>query len=156
MRHTTTIAALLLTASLALTGCTTDNKTATKPATKPSAPAKPVKLEPVWGPKLDHAGGTNAVAACAQPSSNACGRYVGDIMTVVNGLDKAIKKSGQKYPASTKEIAKIRSDAADYKANGCQGDPTAEDPNSLCHGVVGVTVGTTTLDLALTTDEIRM
>jgi hypothetical protein len=38
-------------------------------------------------------------------------------------------------------------------ASGTQGDATAEDPNSLCHGIVTVTIGASALDMARLTDE---
>lgn len=159
MRCTTTalLAALLLAATAAC-GSSTDDA---KPKTKTSAPATsaaPKKLEPVWGPKLDKAAGKDAegTSACQLPSSNACARYVHDIMAVVAGLEDAIKKSGREYLKATAQIASMKADESEYVANGCQGDPTADDPNSQCHGVVGVTVGTTTLDMTLLTDEIAL
>jgi hypothetical protein len=156
LRHTTT-ATLLATLLLAGTAVGCGSSTDDKPEAKPSktAPAAPQKLEPIWGPKIKAAAGDDAEAtsACQTPSSNACARYVHDIMAVVTGLETAIKKSGHAYPTATDQIAKMKDAESEYVANGCQGDPTADDPNSQCHGVVGITIGTLTLDLTLTTDE---
>ncbi|OKJ87277.1 hypothetical protein AMK32_08545 [Streptomyces sp. CB01883] len=91
-----------------------------------------------------------------QPSSNACARYVTDIMNVVSGLEGEIKKTGRKYSASMKQIRKMQAAQSEYEDNGCQGDITAEDPNSQCHGVVTITVGATTLDITLGTDEVGL
>ncbi|MGW6359652.1 hypothetical protein ACWFR5_31945 [Streptomyces sp. NPDC055092] len=38
-------------------------------------------------------------------------------------------------------------------ASGTQADGTAEDPNSLCHGIVAVTIGASALDRTRLTDE---
>ncbi|MFE2581144.1 hypothetical protein [Streptomyces sp. NPDC059378] len=97
-----------------------------------------------------------AVSACNQPSSNACVRYIGDIMDVSTGLETEIKKTGRPYPKSLEQIGKMRDAQTEYEANGCQGDITAEDPNSQCHGVVFVTVRATILDTTLLTDEVGM
>jgi hypothetical protein len=37
--------------------------------------------------------------------------------------------------------------------SGSQGDETAEDPNSLCHGIVAVTIGASALDMTRLSDE---
>lgn len=160
MRRTTFT--LLAAACLALAGCSDsgDGKAGkdSKPQAAKESHTAAKKLEPIWGPKLSEAAGKDAegTAACQQPSSNACARYANDIMDTVAGLEDAIKKSGREYPASKKQIAKMKDAADEYEANGCQGDPTAEDPNSQCHGIVGVTVGATTLDITLMTDEVSM
>ncbi|MFD5016658.1 hypothetical protein [Streptomyces chartreusis] len=162
MRTHTTTAALLAVSLLALAGCSggagtsADAKPETTQATTPDTSAPPEKLEAVWKPKLDEAAGKDAeaTAACQQPSSNACARYVKDIMDTVDGLSAAIEETGQEYPKSLEQIGKMKDSEADYKANGCQGDPTADDPNSLCHGVVGVTIGVVTLGMTLNTDEV--
>lgn len=162
--HRTTVT-LLSAACLALAGCSSSGDNS-EPAAKPSPSASaepaaaptPERLEPVWAPKLKAAAGEDgeAISACQQPSSNACARYLRDIMQVVHGLKAAIDATGRPYKASTEQIAKMRDAEAEYKANGCQGDPTAEDPNSQCHGVVNVTLGATTLQITLSTDEMGM
>lgn len=158
MRHTTATV-LLAAACLALAGCSSGSSDAdAKPEAKTAAPttsASPEKLEPTWGPKLSTAAGedSEAVSACNQPSSNACARYIQDIMGVVAGLETEIKKTGREYPKSLEQIGKMKDAESEYVANGCQGDPTADDPNSQCHGVVNVTLGATTLGMALMTDE---
>jgi hypothetical protein len=157
MRHTAT--ALLAATALALAGCSSSGGSEdSKPKATKETTAIPKKLEPTWGPKLTKAAGEDAeaVAACNQPSSNACARYVNDIMATVTGLDAAIKETGRAYPASQKQIAKMKDMAAEYEANGCQGDITADDPNSPCQGIVGVTIGATTLGIALQTDEVAL
>jgi hypothetical protein len=156
-----TAAAILLAAGLALAGCSsndTSDRAAKNARPKAEASTKPGKLEPVWGPKLDAAKGKDAesTSACMQPSSNACARYIKDIMGVVSGVEGAIKKTGRQYPASMKQIREMKAAQAEYLRNGCQGDVTAEDPDSLCHGVVTITVGATTLDITLSTDEVGM
>ncbi|MFF4834086.1 hypothetical protein [Streptomyces sp. NPDC001315] len=159
MRRTATTAVLLATAALALASCSNGSSTAdAKPEAKTTAPtasASPEKLEPIWGPKLEAAGGNEGegTSACQMPSSNACARYVNDIMEVVAGLENAIKETGREYPKAEAQIASMRDAESEYVANGCQGDITADDPNSQCHGVVGVTIGTMTLDMTLMTDE---
>ncbi|MEV7004351.1 hypothetical protein AB0N62_43055 [Streptomyces sp. NPDC093982] len=162
MRIHTTAAVLLATSLLALTGCSNgtdasaDARPKKTPAATPDASAPPKKLEPVWKPKLDRAAGRDAeaTAACQRPSSNACARYVKNIMGTVDGLVAAIEKTGQEYPKSLEQIGKMKEAESEYKANGCQGDLTADDPNSLCHGVVGVTIGVVTLGMTLYTDEV--
>lgn len=155
MRRTVLLAVCLL----ALAGCSSgddqpDLKRAPKAAATPVSES-PQKLAPIWGPKLKAAAGEDheGNSACQMPSSNACARYVGDIMKVVAGLEKAIDESGHEYPKAQEQIAAMKAAESEYVANGCQGDPTADDPNSQCHGVVGVTIGTVTLDITLTTDE---
>src|SRR5688500_8872176 len=125
MRHTTT---LLAAVCLSLAGCSsgsvdTDAKPEAKTAT-PTASASPEKLEPTWGPKLSAAAGedSEAVSACNQPSSNACARYIQDIMGVVAGLEAEIKKTGREYPKSLEQIGKMKDAESEYVANGCQGD----------------------------------
>ncbi|MFF3643395.1 hypothetical protein [Streptomyces sp. NPDC002564] len=160
MRRTTTV--VLTAAVLALAGCSdsgddTDHKAKAKKAS-PTSAATPKKLDPVWSPKLDDAAGKDAeaVSACQMPSSNACARYVDDIMGVTGGLEDAIDKSGRAYPATTKQINKMKAAETEYTDNGCQGDPTADDPNSQCHGVVTITIGAATLGMTLLTDEAGM
>lgn len=162
MRHTAT--AVLLAVALALTGCsdrssdTDDKAKAETTSSTPTPSATPEKLEPVWGPKLEAANGEDSAgtSACQMPSSNACARYVRDIMEVVAGLEDAINKSGREYPKSQAQIAEMKDAESEYVANGCQGDATADDPNSQCYGVVGVTMGTFILDTTLLTDEVGM
>jgi hypothetical protein len=159
MRHTTT---LLAAVCLSLAGCSSGSGDAdAEPEAKTAAPtasASPEKLEPTWGPKLSAAAGedSEAVSACNQPSSNACARYIQDIMGVVAGLEAEIKKTGREYPKSLEQIGKMNDAESEYVANGCQGDLTADDPNSQCHGVVNVTLGATTLDMTLMTDEYAL
>lgn len=162
MRTHTTTAVLLAASLLALTGCSSGTETSadarpkTTPAATPGTSAPPEKLEPAWKPKLEEAAGEDAEAttACQRPSSNACARYVKDIMDTVDGLAAAIEETGQEYPKSLEQIGKMKDAEAEYKANGCQGDLTADDPNSLCHGVLGVTIGVVTLGISLYTDEV--
>ncbi|MEU1520421.1 hypothetical protein ABZ490_51430 [Streptomyces sp. NPDC005811] len=160
MRHAATAA--LLTATLALAGCSGKSGEAdAKPKAKTTTPtpsATPEKLEPIWGPKLKAANGDDdeGTSACQMPSSNACARYVRDIMEVVTGLEDAIEKSGRDYPKAQEQITKMKAAQAEYVANGCQGDVTADDPNSQCWGVAGITIGTITLDMSLLTDEVGM
>ncbi|MFD9587606.1 hypothetical protein ACFWBM_23305 [Streptomyces sp. NPDC059980] len=154
---TALLAALLLAGTAGGCGRSSDDaKSEAKPSRK--ATVAPQKLEPVWGPKITAAGGEDAAAtsACQLPSSNACARYVRDIMAVVSGLEAAIKRSGHEYPKATSQIGKMKDAESEYVANGCQGDPTADDPNSQCHGVVAITIGTLTLDMTLTTDEFAL
>ncbi|MFG3172290.1 hypothetical protein [Streptomyces sp. NPDC048200] len=154
---TALLAALLLAGTGVGCGSSSDDA---KPEVKPSKNATVAhqKLEPVWGSKITAAGGEDAEAtsACQLPSSNACARYVRDIMAVVSGLEAAIKESEHEYPKATGQIGKMKEAESEYVANGCQGDPTADDPNSQCHGVVEITIGTLTLDMALTTDEFAL
>lgn len=156
MRYTTTL--LLAVGLLALAGCTStgDDKTATADAkTAPTTSAVPQKLEPTWGPKLQAAAGKDAeaTAACQQPSSNQCARYVKNIMAVVGSLEAEIDRTGQAYPKSRVQIGKMQDAASEYLANECQGDVTADDPDSSCWGVATVTVGAAALDMTLLTDE---
>lgn len=164
MHHRTTLllATLLLAGAAAGCGASGDDAKpkhkATAAAAAPATSAAPEKLEPIWGPKLKKAAGedSEAVSACNQPSSNACARYIEDIMSVATGLEAEIKKTGRAYPKSLEQIGKMKDAQAEYEANGCQGDITAEDPNSQCHGVVGITMGATTLGITLLTDEVGM
>ena len=110
MRRTTVIAAALLLAATAACGGSSDD---VKPKAKPSTPttsAAPKKLEPIWGPKLEAAAGKDAegTSACQMPSSNACARYVNDVMDVVAGLEAAIKNTGREYPKAEAQIASMK------------------------------------------------
>ena len=162
MRRTTILP--ILAACLALAGCSgTDDEPDAKPkataTSKAASPSQaPEKLEPIWSPKLEEAAGEEgeSTGACQLPSSNACARYVGDIMAVVRGLETAIEETGRAYPATTKQIVDMADAESEYEANGCQGDPTADDPNSQCHMAVAVTVGATTLGITLLTDEVGL
>lgn len=161
MRRTATLLACLLLSGLTACGSDSTDDKPTAAKSSPSASAEPIKaepLEPVWAPKLKEAAGEEgeAISACNLPSSNACARYLGDIMNVVHGLETAIGESGREYPATKKQIATMTDAESEYTENGCQGDPTADDPNSQCHGVVNVTLGATTLSMTLYTDEAGM
>ncbi|MBP5871181.1 hypothetical protein F3K39_34920 [Streptomyces sp. LBUM 1479] len=132
-----------------------DSKSAPTKTAASTAAKQPEKLEPIYSPKLETAAGKDAesTSACQLPSSNACARYVADIMDVVRELQAAINDSGRPYEATTEQITKMTDAGSEYVANGCHGDPTADDPNSQCHGAVAVTVGATTLGMTLLTDE---
>ncbi|MGV4984537.1 hypothetical protein ACVB8X_14035 [Streptomyces sp. NRAIS4] len=151
-------AALLLAGALA--ACSNDVPTSkpTKHAGATSAPsaaaAKPKKLADVYTDKLA-AVSDGSVAACQSPSSTECASDVGAIMTVVGDVQKDIDAHGgaSAYPQSTQQIAKMRAAQQEYKDNGCEGDPTADDPNSDCWGVSAVTVGATTLTMTLGIDD---
>lgn len=158
MRRTAILLACLLLTGTAGCGSGGDDAKPKAKTAAPTAPATPEKLEPIWGPKLEAATGKDGegTSACQMPSSNACARYVSDIMDVVAGLEDAIQKSGRAYPKAQAQIAAMKDAESEYAANGCQGDITADDPNSQCHGVVGITIGTLTLDMTLLTDEVGL
>jgi hypothetical protein len=115
-------------------------------------------LRPVWGPRLEAATGKRGegTSACRTPSSDACAGYARAVMKVVAGLEAAIERSGGAYPKARAQIARMKAAQAAYVAGGCHGDVTADDPNSRCHGVVAVTIGASTLDVTLLTDEVGM
>lgn len=151
-------AALLLFGTVA--GCSNDKpdaKAATQTASpQKSAPdSKPEKLADIYTDKLN-AVSDGSVADCQSPSSTACASSIGAIMVVVDDLEKDIDANGgaSVYPKSTRQIAKMRAAQQEYKDNGCEGDPTADDPNSDCWGTMAVTVGATTLSMTLPTDEL--
>ncbi|NWF31281.1 hypothetical protein HW130_34510 [Streptomyces sp. PKU-EA00015] len=159
---TTAITALLLAA--ALVGCSSgsEENSDAKPKTSAAAPsadttnaptAKDVKLEPEWAPKLE-ATQQDATADCMAPSSTACSEAVERIMTVVRGLDAAIDQSGKRYAQTTAQIVKMQDAEKVYIDEGCAGDPAADDPNSPCTKVVAITVGASTLQMTLITDDL--
>ncbi|KUO11017.1 hypothetical protein AQJ58_15825 [Streptomyces sp. DSM 15324] len=157
MRQTAT--AFLLAVVFAFTGCSggsgdTDAEPGAGPAARTPS-ATPGRLRPVWGPRLEAATGTRGegTSACRMPSSDACAGYARAVMKVVAGLEDAIEKSGRAYPKARAQIARMKAAQAAYVAGGCHGDVTADDPNSRCHGVVAVTIGASTLDVTLLTDE---
>jgi hypothetical protein len=152
-------AALLLAGTLA--ACS-DNKSDAKPTThtaspkeSPTAATSAKNLHDAYADKLD-AVSDGSIEDCQSPSSTACANDLGAIMTVVGDLQKDIDAQGgaAKYPKTTKQIAKMRAAQQEYKDNGCEGDPLADDPNSGCWGVVGITTGSTILSMTLTTDEL--
>ncbi|MEU1515796.1 hypothetical protein ABZ490_27265 [Streptomyces sp. NPDC005811] len=169
MRQTAT--AVLLAVTLALAGCSggsgdTDAEPGAEPGAEARSPtptptptptpsATQERLRPVWGPRLEAAAGKGGegTSACHRPSSDACAGYVRDIMAVVTGLADAIRTSGRAYPKARAQIARMKHAQAAYAAAGCHGDPAADDPDSRCHGVVAVTIGASTLDVTLLTDE---
>jgi hypothetical protein len=150
-------AALLLTGALA--ACSDDAQTS-KPtkhagATSASAAAaKPKNLHDAYADKLD-AVSQGSVADCQTPSSTTCANDIGAIMTIAGDVQKDIDAHGgaSKYPESTKQIAKMRAAQQEYKSNACEGDPTADDPNSDCWGAVTVTGGASILSMALGIDD---
>ncbi|MGW2891658.1 hypothetical protein ACWDDN_41440 [Streptomyces griseoruber] len=160
MRQTAT--AVLLAVVFALTGCSggsgdTDAEPGAGPAARTPS-ATPGMLRPVWGPRLEAATGTRGegTSACRMPSSDACAGYARAVMKVVAGLEDAIQKSGRAYPKARAQIARMKAAQAAYVAGGCHGDAAADDPNSRCHGVVAVTIGASTLEVTLLTDEAGM
>lgn len=154
MRTRTTILALTLTAALA--GCSSGDSTpkaAPSSAASESTTSEKTKLEPVWAPKLE-AASEGAVEACSTPSSSDCAESIDRIMTVVDGLDTAIDKTGRRYPQTTAQIVSLQDAQTEYTDEGCEGDPAADDPNSQCWGVSTITLGATTLQMTLLTDDL--
>ncbi|MBY8341995.1 hypothetical protein LXH13_06230 [Streptomyces spinosirectus] len=151
-------AALLLAGTL---GACSDGSSDAKPAKRSAtvkasaAAAKPKKLTGTYTAKLD-AVSDGSVADCQSPSSVTCSDDLGAIMTVVDDLQKDIDAQGgaAKYPESTKQIAKMRAAQQEYEDNACEGDPTADDPNSDCWGTMQITVGSKTLTMTLNIDEL--
>lgn len=151
-------AALLLACTVA--GCSNDKPDAepakhTATAKASAAAAKPKKLADTYTAKLD-AVSDGSVEHCQSPSSTACSNGIGAIMVVVDDLQTDIDTHGgaSKYPKTTQQIAKMRAAQQEYDDNGCEGDPLADDPNSDCWGVVGITAGNTILSMTLQTDEL--
>ncbi|MFJ1653497.1 hypothetical protein ACIOC2_19330 [Streptomyces sp. NPDC088337] len=132
-----------------------------KPATQTASPqksaqdSKPKNLADTYNDKLE-AVSDGSIADCQSPSNTACASAIGAIMVVVGDLERDIDANGgaSVYPKSTRQIAKMRAAQQEYEDNGCEGDPAADDPNSDCWGTMSVTVGATTLSMALTTDEL--
>jgi hypothetical protein len=153
------LAAILLIGG-ASTACS-DGKVDAKPATQSAAStetpaaAESKKLADAYTDKL-YAVSDGAVADCQSPSSTACSHDVGAIMVVVGDIQRDIDAQGgaSTYPKSTQQIAKMRDAQQEYDDNGCEGDPTADDPNSDCWGILAITVGATTLSMTLGTDEM--
>ncbi|MEW2083487.1 hypothetical protein [Streptomyces sp. NPDC005283] len=150
-------------ALLALAGCggePADSKPKAKPATVATptvtAAADTADLAPIWTPKLDAAAGPNAesTGACRAPSSSECARYIKAIMAVVDGVDAAINETGKRYPQSTAQIVKMRDAEKVYTDEGCEGDPAADSPNSKCWDTMTITVGASSLDMTLITDDL--
>jgi hypothetical protein len=75
-------------------------------------------------------------------------------MNVVEQLDLAITQTGKRYPQSTAQIVKMRDEEKKYEDEGCEGDPVADDPNSDCWGVMTITVGASSLQMTLITDDL--
>ncbi|MFJ9729465.1 hypothetical protein ACIRP3_42715 [Streptomyces sp. NPDC101209] len=156
-----TISALAATLALAgtLAACGGDKLDPSSPkqsvSTKASAAAKPKKLADAYTDKLE-AVSDGSVADCQSPSSTACSNDLDAIMTVVDDLQNDIDANGgaAEYPKSTKQIAQMRAAHQKYQDNVCEGDPTADDPNSNCWGISNITIGSTTLTLSLKTDEL--
>lgn len=153
--RTATAAALLLAATL--TACSSSE---TKPdakssgsATASASTAAPTKLEPVWAPKLQ-AAQEGAVEACMTPSSDTCATSLDRIMTVVDQLNTAIEATGRRYPQSTAQIVKMQDAHDEYTENACAGDPAADDPNGPCWDVSAITIGASTLQMTLITDDL--
>ncbi|MET7622375.1 hypothetical protein [Streptomyces sp. NPDC005408] len=156
--------AVTTVALLALAGCSSNGDAApekTKSAPVAASPtvtaaADTADLAPIWTPKLDAASGGNAeaTAACQAPSSSECARYIKDIMAVVAGVDSAILETGKRYPESTAQIVRMRDAHKVYTDEGCEGDPAADGPNSQCHAVMTITVGTASLGMTLLTDDL--
>jgi hypothetical protein len=151
-------AALLLVGTLA--ACS-DGKPDPKPTTQaaspeesPAAAAESKNLSDAYTDKLD-AVSDGSVENCQSPSSTACANDIGAIMVVVDDIQRDIDAQGgaAKYPKSTQQIAKMRAAQQEYEDNGCEGDPLADDPNSDCWGVVGITAGATILSMTLYTDD---
>ncbi|MEU0370652.1 hypothetical protein ABZ070_10365 [Streptomyces sp. NPDC006283] len=157
MRTRTIAAALLLAAALIGCSSSSDDKPAAKPTPTTDATAdstvEDVKLETEWAPKLAAAQG-DATADCMTPSSTACSDAVDRIMTVVDGLDTAIEQSGKRYAQTTAQIVQMQDAEQVYINEGCAGDPAADDPNSPCTKVVAITVGASTLQMTLATDDL--
>ncbi|MFF9238407.1 hypothetical protein ACF1AY_15940 [Streptomyces sp. NPDC014776] len=160
-RAASAFATVLLITSAA-TACSSSDKSDSKPTTQPStaastpaAPSQPKKLADVYTAKLD-AVSEGSIEKCQSPSSTACANDIGAIMTVVGDLERDIDANGgaSEYPKATKQIATMKAAQQDYKNNGCEGDPTADDPNSDCWGVANITLGATTLSMTLSTDEL--
>jgi hypothetical protein len=118
-----------------------------------SPPATLIKLEPVWVPKLQ-AASAGAVEACMMPSSSTCARSLSRIMSVVDELDTAIDETGKRYPQSTAQIVEMQDEYETYVSQACQGDPEADDPSGRCWGIATITVGVTTLQMTLVTDDL--
>jgi hypothetical protein len=151
--------ALLLVGTAA--GCSSgkeDGKgTEGRPAAKTSAAAalSPKELADYYSDKFD-AVSDDSVSDCQTPSSTTCATDLGAIMAVVDDLEDDIDARGgaSAYPKSTKQIAQMRAAQREYKENGCEADPAADDPNSDCWGIVNITLGSTTLSFTLQTDEL--
>ncbi|WP_405671454.1 hypothetical protein [Streptomyces sp. NBC_01530] len=154
----TLTAALLLAGTLA--ACS-DSSPHPKPAKHSAtakasaAAAKPKNLADAYADKLD-AVSDGSAADCQSPSSTTCSNDLGAIMVVVEDVQKDIDAQGGAvaYPKSTKQIAKMRAAQQEYEDNACEGDPTADDPNSDCWGIVAITIGAPTLTMTLGTDEL--
>lgn len=111
------------------------------------------QLAPVWSPKLEAASQTG-VADCMAPSTTECAKAITSIMAVVGELDDAITASGRRYPQTTAQIVKMQAAQKTYVDGGCEGDPTADDDNSPCSAVVAITIGKSTLQMTLGTDDL--
>lgn len=157
-RTLSAVAALLLAVGVgACSSGKADEKPATQAATvqeTPAADTEQKKLGDAYTDKLE-AVSDGAVADCQSPSSTSCSNDLGAIMTVVGDLEADIEANGGagEYPKTTQQIAKMRAAQQEYEDNACEGDPTADDPNSDCWGVTTATVGATTLTMTLLTDE---
>lgn len=88
------------------------------------------------------------------PSSAVCAQAIKDIMAVVGELDSAITATGGRYPQTTAQIVKMQDAQKTYTDHGCEGDPAADDANSRCSAVVAITVGRSTLQMTLGTDDL--
>lgn len=120
---------------------------------EPSAPAARVQLEPVWSPRLDAVAQTG-VADCMTPSTTKCAQAIRNIMAVVEELDVAITATGRRYPQTTAQIVKMQGAQKTYVDQGCEGDPAADGGNSPCSAVVTITIGKSTLQMTLGTDDL--
>lgn len=118
-----------------------------------SPPATLIKLVPVWAPKLQ-AAPAGAVEACMTPSSSTCAGSLSRIMSVVDELDTAIDEADKRSPQSTAQIVETQDEYEPYVSQACQGDPEADDPHGRCWRIATLTVGATTLQMTLVTDDL--
>lgn len=158
MNTRTAITAVALLAA-ALTGCGGGSKPAPAKAAPVSAASPKAAthlrpLAPVYTPKLE-AASKGAVAICMRPSSTVCADALTDIMSVVGDIEDDIDSPGRHpYAASSEQIGKMNDATTTYLNEGCQGDPAADDPNSKCWAISAITVGATTLQMTLATDDL--
>ncbi|MFD7082520.1 hypothetical protein ACFYXV_26680 [Streptomyces sp. NPDC002181] len=97
---------------------------------------------------------STGVADCMAPSTAVCAQAIKEIMAVVGKIDSAITATGRRYPRTTAQIVKMQDAQKTYADQGCEGDPAADDDNSLCSDVVAITIGRSTLQMTLGADDL--
>ncbi|NUP52335.1 MAG: hypothetical protein HOW97_34190 [Catenulispora sp.] len=158
--RTTTAAALLLAAGLALTACSSESH---HPGPERVVSTASTTSPTVW----DTAAWKNRVqqllsqldpaqAQCtASPSSDACANALRSADTTLLAMKQSLDNSGQaaKYPATVDLVAKILAGYNAYISDNCPGNPLADEHASQCRtDMATVLLGVAVLPSKMTAD----